>query len=94
MRKISPDFVIVLSDNDFVNIEDLKQYFHCACFSNIDLVIKSHFHTSVGTYTVYCNDPISSNEGVLDIESENLYKLLLCRIQEKLSYPYGIKPEG
>lgn len=94
MENLSPDFVIISSDEDLVNIDYIKQFFRFACSSNLDIIIKSHYHTAVSTYTVYCNRPIPSEEEIVDIESDDLYITLSQRIFEKLSYPLGMIPKA
>lgn len=94
IKKISPDFVIVSSNEDLANPDHLKQVIRYACLSNLDLVIKSHYHTAVSSHTVYCNQPIQLEEGVVDIESDDLYITLSQCLLEKLSYPSGMKPLG
>jgi len=94
IKKISPDFIIISSDEDLVNLDYLKQVIHYACLSDLDLVIKSRYHTAVSSYTVYCNQPIQPEKGVVDIESDDLYITLSQCLLEKLSYPLGMKPLG
>lgn len=90
VKKISPDFIIVSTDSDLISVDYLKQFFCFACLSELDLIIESHYHTAASTYTVYCNQMISSEEKLIDIESESMYFELSHKIFEKLSYPLGI----
>ena len=92
IKKISPDFIVVSSDEDLVNLDHLRLVIRYACLSDLDIVIKSHYHTAFSSYTVYCNQPIQSENGVVDIEADDLYTTLCQCLLEKLSYPWGMKP--
>lgn len=92
IRKMRPDFVVVSSDKDLNDYNNLRCFFQYACLSELDLIIKSHYHTAFSSYTVYCNQPIQTGHGIVDIESDHLYSILSKRLFEKLSYPRGMYP--
>ena len=92
LKTLQPDYVILQTDIDFKNYEMARQLVKYAIYSEINMVVKSHFHsTDDKIYTVYCDKCIENNN-VLDVDSQYIEKRLKSSIITKIAFPEGVVP--
>lgn len=94
IKSASPDFVILSSDMDLLNSESINNFFNWACLTELDMIIKSHYHTAASKYAVYCDKLLKTGNGIYDIESNDLLAILFNSITRKMAFPKGMIPNG
>ncbi|MCI8332688.1 MAG: hypothetical protein HFE78_07670 [Clostridiales bacterium] len=92
LANIKPDYILVLTDNDFFDYDELLMYIKCYCFKHPDIIVKSRW-LSIGN-NMFChldNLPQEKNHLVLDFEDKNFYNKLQFDLLSKISLAEGIK---
>ncbi|MBE7057162.1 MAG: hypothetical protein E7388_06980 [Ruminococcaceae bacterium] len=87
---LKPDYLILQTDFRFNNYDLANQIVKYWCFSDLDIILKSHYTLSDQKYKLYCDEQLSLKENVLDIESAEVEENLFRSIFNKLSLPKGI----
>ena len=90
LRHIASDFTILQTDIKFNEYESAKNIIKYGCFSQLDMLIKSHYNVVDEKLTVYCAKKINEDSLVKDIESISLENKLSFNIFSKIAFPEGI----
>ena len=89
-RLIKSDFIILQTGIKFDKYQIAKNIIKYVCFSQLDLLIKTHYSLLDNLFVVYCYEEIEEDSLILDIESINLKKQLMFKMFSKIAYPEGI----
>lgn len=94
INQFNADYFIFLIDESVKEectvLQNLVKY---NCYKNINFFIKSHYHSdsNEGSYVLYCDDISLNNDlPVVDVENNDLYKILQKDILTILATPEGI----
>lgn len=95
LTAIKPDYIIVLTDYDLLDYDELIMHIRSFCFRYPDVIIKSRWF-SIGN-NMFChsdnydNLQQGNNQLVLDFEDKDFYKKLKFDIFSKITLAEGIK---
>lgn len=95
LTAIKPDYIIVLTDYDLSDYDELLMYIKCFCMRYPDVIVKSRWF-SIGN-SMFCHSDNLGNlrQGnthlVLDFEAKDFYKKLQFDVFSKLTLAEGIK---
>ena len=92
---IKPDYIIVLTDYDLSDYDELLMYIKCFCKRSPDVIVKSRWF-SIGNGMFCHSDEVGdlyqeNNQLVLDFEDKDFYDKLQFDLFSKLSLAEGIK---
>lgn len=91
LRCLKPDFTILQTDIKFEEYETAKKFIKYGCFSQLDILIKSHYNLLYKKHALHCNNHIIKEDYFIkDIESNDLEKKLALEILSKIAFPEGI----
>lgn len=95
LTSIKPDYIIVLTDYDISNYDDLLMYVRCFCMRYPDIVVKSRWF-SIGN-NMFChsdcfeNTQQEKNKFVLDFEDKDFLSKLKFDMFSKITLAEGMK---
>lgn len=95
LTTIKPDYIIVLTDYDLSDYDELRMYMKCFAMRYPDVIVKSRWF-SIGN-NMFCHSDVFSNmqhennQLVLDFEDNDFYKKIQFDIFSKISLAEGIK---
>ncbi len=89
-RKIKADYTILQTDRNFDDDKIVKNILLYGCFTNIEMIIKSHYIKTNQDNFVYCNSTIYNNNIIKDLELDSLESDLCKGMFSKISLPSGM----
>lgn len=95
LTAIKPDYIIVLTDYDLLDYDELTMYIKSFCARYPDVIVKSRWF-SIGN-NIFChsdnfdNLPQGNNQLVLDFEDKDFYEKLRFDVFSKITLAEGIK---
>ena len=95
LTAIKPDYIIVLTDYNLLDYDELIMYIKCFCARHPDVIVKSRWF-SVGN-DIFChsdnfdNLAQGNNQMVMDFEDRDFYQKLRFDIFSKITLSEGIK---
>ena len=95
LTTIKPDYIIVLTDYDLSDYDELRMYMKCFCARYPDVIVKSRWF-SIGNNMLCHSDNFDdlqqgNNQYVLDFEDKDFYKKLQFDMFSKITLAEGIK---
>lgn len=92
LRHLKSDFTILQTGISFNEYEVAKNIIKYGTFSQLDVLIKSHYYVVDEKLTVYCDKKVVEDFLIRDIESNSLWEKLSAGIFSKIAFPEGITP--